>query len=118
MRKQSSTNSLNEEQILDNCPITSTFNIIGGRWKVIILWNLRDRKMRYNELNKAIPNISQKMLTQQLKALMQSGWVEKKDYSQIPPKTEYNLSSVGQSFIPILQEVHNWGIKNNIVKGY
>ena len=78
MRKVNSTNSLNEQKILENCPITSTFNIIGGRWKVIILWNLRNKAMRYGELYKTIPNISQKMLTQQLKALMKSGWSKKR----------------------------------------
>jgi DNA-binding HxlR family transcriptional regulator len=115
MRKENSTNSFNEAEILHDCPITSTFNAIGGRWKVIILWQLRNHAMRYGELNRAIPNISQKMLTQQLKALTESGWVERKDYQQIPPKTEYKLSPLGTSFIPILQQIHDWGISNNIL---
>lgn len=114
MRKSNSTNFLNEEDFLENCPITSIFKVIGGRWKVIILWNLRNGKMRYNELNKAIPKISQKMLTQQLKSLIESGWIEKKDYRQIPPKTEYNLSDLGQSFIPILEQIYDWGINHKI----
>ena len=115
MRKENSTNSLNEAEILHDCPITATFNIIGGRWKVIILWHLRNQAMRYGELNRAIPNISQKMLTQQLKALVENGFIEKKDYQQIPPKTDYKLSPLGDSFIPILQQIHDWGIAHNIL---
>ena len=115
MRKQNSTNSINEEEILDQCPITSTFHVIGGRWKVIILWQLRNTPLRYGQLDKAIPNISQKMLTQQLKALIESGWVSRKDYKVIPPKTEYSLTTLGKSFIPILEQVNRWGQENDIV---
>ena len=114
MRKTNSTNFINEKEILDNCPITSTFKLIGGRWKVIILWNLRNREMRYNELDRAIPKISQKMLTQQLKSLIDSGFIVKKDFKQIPPKTEYSLSGLGKSFIPVLQQIYDWGISHEV----
>lgn len=97
-----------------NCPITATMLVIGGRWKVIILWQLKDGALRYSEIRKAIPNISEKMLTLQLKELMQNGWVNKKDYNEIPPRTEYSLTKLSKSFIPILENIYQWGTKNKI----
>jgi len=114
MRKTNSTNHINQKAITNGCPITSTVLAIGGRWKIIILWQLRERSLRYNELKKAIPNISEKMLIQQLKELIQSGWVDKKNFNEIPPRTEYSLTKLGKSFMPILKEIYAWGIKNKI----
>lgn len=114
MRKENSTHHYNEQAITSNCPITSTMLAIGGRWKIIILWHLKSGSLRYNEIRKAIPNISEKMLIQQLKELMQSGWVDKKDYHEIPPRTEYSLTPLGASFIPILERIYDWGVENRI----
>ncbi|MGA0557529.1 winged helix-turn-helix transcriptional regulator [Larkinella sp. VNQ87] len=116
MRKENSTNRLNEMAITNNCPITSTVVAIGGRWKIIILWRLNDGPLRYNEIRKAIPNISEKMLIQQLKELVASGWVDKKDYNEIPPRTEYTLTTLGKSFIPILERIYQWGMEHNIIE--
>lgn len=90
---------------------------IGGRWKVIMIWHLRDGSLRYNEIRKAIPSISERMLIQQLKDLMESCWVAKKDYNEIPPRTEYSLTKLGQSFIPILDSIYDWGTENKIMTG-
>lgn len=87
---------------------------IGGRWKVIIIWQLKDGALRYNEIRKAIPNISERMLIQQLKELMKSAWVTKKDYNEIPPRTEYSLTKLGKSFMPILENIYLWGTENQI----
>lgn len=116
MRKTNSTNHINEKAITDGCPITSTVIAIGGRWKIIILWQLKNGALRYNEIRKAIPNISEKMLIQQLKELIKSNWVDKKDYNEIPPKTEYALTPLGVSFMPILEHIYEWGVKNNITE--
>ncbi len=116
MRKLSSTNYENQKAIVKDCPITTTLQLIGGRWKLIIIWNLKDEPLRYGMLKRCIPNISEKMLTQQLKALVENGWVIRKDFGEIPPRTEYRLSDLGMSFIPILQEIYNWGVKNEITK--
>ena len=116
MRKINSTNHINETAIKNGCPITSTVIAIGGRWKIIILWQLRNGAMRYNEIRKAIPNISEKMLIQQLKELTASEWVIKKDYNEIPPRTEYSLTKLSKSFIPILETIYTWGIKNKITE--
>jgi DNA-binding HxlR family transcriptional regulator len=113
MRKENSTNHINEKAITTNCPITSTVLAIGGRWKIIILWQLKNGALRYR---KAIPHISEKMLIQQLKELMQSGWVAKKDFNEIPPRTEYRLTALSLSFIPILEGIYDWGIEHNIVE--
>jgi DNA-binding HxlR family transcriptional regulator len=115
MRKLNSTNHINEKVITEKCPITSTMLAIGGRWKLIIIWHLRKDTLRYNEIKKGIPNISEKMLIQQLKELMQSGWVLKKDFKEIPPRTEYCLTELGLSFVPILKSIYKWGTENQIV---
>jgi DNA-binding HxlR family transcriptional regulator len=116
MRKTSSSNYNNEMAITEKCPITSTMLAIGGRWKLIIIWHLRNGALRYNEVKKAIPNISEKMLIQQLKNLEHDGWVVKKNYNEIPPRTDYSLTKLGKSFVPILENILSWGIKNKITK--
>jgi DNA-binding HxlR family transcriptional regulator len=116
MRKVNSTNHINEKVITEKCPITSTMLAIGGRWKLIIIWQLRNNSLRYNELKKNIPNISEKMLIQQLKELKESGWLSKKDFKVIPPKTEYSLTELGKSFIPILKSIYKWGTENKITE--
>ena len=116
MRKETSTNFINEQSITDDCPIAATLKAIGGRWKLIILWNLREQPLRYKVLQRAIPNISEKMLTQQLSVLVEDGWVVKKDYGEIPPRTEYSLTELGQSFIPILNHIYVWGTENSITE--
>lgn len=115
MRKKSSTNFSNEVAITENCPIAATFKMVGGRWKLMILWNLREKPLRYKELHRSIPRISEKMLTQQLSVLIEDGWVTKKDFQSIPPHTEYHLSALGKSFLPVLQKVYDWGKSKNIV---
>jgi DNA-binding HxlR family transcriptional regulator len=114
MRKVNSSNAINQRAMTTGCPITSTVLAIGGRWKIIILWQLKDGRMRYNEIRKSIPNISEKMLINQLKELIHSGWVIKKDYKEIPPRTEYGLTKFAQSFIPILKDIYRWGKANKI----
>ncbi|MEL6484037.1 MAG: helix-turn-helix domain-containing protein [Bacteroidota bacterium] len=85
--------------------------IIGGRWKVIIIYQLSSGTKRYSEMKNTIGTISEKMLTQQLKALVEDGWVAKTDYKEIPPRTGYELTELGKSFIPILKEIEKWGNK-------
>lgn len=115
MRKLSSTNNENLKAFTTGCPITSTFEMIGGRWKIIIIWHLKDGPLRYNQLKKSISNISEKMLTQQLKALINDGWVIRRDFKEIPPKTDYSLTDFGSSFIPILHNINEWGIAHEVV---
>ncbi|MBO0473870.1 hypothetical protein IGL98_000262 [Enterococcus sp. DIV0840] len=92
-----------------NIGVEVTMDVIGGKWKPIILCNLRHQVMRTSELLRAIPNISQKMLTQQLRELEQDNIVDRKSYNQIPPKVEYSLSEYGESLGEILDLLCSWG---------
>jgi len=92
-----------------SCFFQLATDIIGGKWKALVLWCLKDEVKRNGELKRLIPNISQKMLTQQLRELEESGVVERIVYPVVPPKVEYKLTSMGKKLIPILLDLHDWG---------
>lgn len=94
-----------------NCPALKTLQAITGRWKMLILWELFDGVKRFSELQKALPGITQKMLTQQLRELEADEIIHREVYPQIPPKVEYSLTALGKSLQPILESMHDWGIK-------
>lgn len=91
------------------CPVGATIDEIGGKWKPLILWALKDGKLRFNEINKTIPTITQRMLTKQLRELEKDNLVSRKVYAEVPPKVEYSLTKKGESVIPILDALHDWG---------
>lgn len=94
-------------------PIEYTLSIIGGKWKIIIMfWLWKCGTLRYSELKKSINQITHKMLSSQLSDLEADHIVIRKDYHQIPPKVEYSLSPKGLSLMPVLSEMCNWGIQN------
>ncbi len=94
------------------CAIELTLLVIGGKWKPIILWHLfRDGTLRFGQLKKTMPNITQKMLTQQLRELEADGMVDRKVYPQVPPKVEYSLTELGESVSPLLEKLCSWGHK-------
>ncbi len=96
-----------------SCPIEHTVNLIGHKWKVLILRNLfNNGTQRFSELSKGINGISQKMLTQQLRQLETDGIIFRKIYPEVPPKVEYSLTALGQSLKPILDEMNTWGIEH------
>lgn len=92
------------------CSMELTLALIGGKWKALILWHLSDNTLRYSELRKVLPNVTPKMLTQQLRELEDSGLVKRFIYTQIPPKVEYSLTQVGKSLLPILDTMCKWGL--------
>ena len=97
---------LAEAQIEETvCPVTQTQDIIAGKWKIIILWNLSTQTRRFNELQRLLPNISKGILTRQLRELEEDNMVHREVYKEVPPKVEYSLTPLGQSFIPILQSM-------------
>ncbi|KPI47360.1 helix-turn-helix transcriptional regulator [Clostridioides sp. ZZV15-6383] len=99
------------KKCLDNysCPIEATLALIGGKYKTLILWHLKDTILRFNELKKLIPKATPKMLTQQLRELEADGLIIRVVYPVVPPKVEYSLSDFGKSIIPILDSMCDWG---------
>jgi DNA-binding HxlR family transcriptional regulator len=91
------------------CPVELTINLIGGKWKSVLIWELSEKTLRFNELTRLFPNVTRKMLTQQLKEMQRDGLVLRKEYSQIPPKVEYSLTDFGRTFMPILLSMNQWG---------
>ncbi|WP_021166670.1 putative HTH-type transcriptional regulator YtcD [Sporomusa ovata DSM 2662] len=91
------------------CAMELTLDLIGGKWKALILWHLGESTLRFSELKKTLPKITQKMLTQQLRELEMSGLVNRYIYTQIPPKVEYSLTPDGKSLLPILDTLCQWG---------
>jgi len=92
-------------------PVQLVMEQIGGAWKAPILWRLRNQVMRYGELRKDIPHISDKMLTTQLKELERDGYVIRKVYAEVPPRTEYSLTPRGQEVMEIIVQIRNFGLK-------
>jgi len=91
------------------CPVEAVTDLIGGRWKIVILSRLIDGTRRYGEIKKSIRYISEKMLIQQLKQLEKDGLVERQQYPEVPPRVEYSLSAKGRTLIPLFQYIGDWG---------
>lgn len=97
---------------LDNCPLTFALNIIGGKWRLPIIWALsKNGTMRYNELKRSIDGITNMMLTQTLKELELYDIIKRKQFMEVPPRVEYSLTNNGESLILALKELANWGNK-------
>ncbi len=92
------------------CSMELTLDLIGGKWKALILWHLGENTLRFSELKKTLPKITQKMFTQQLRELEACGLVKRFIYTQIPPKVEYSLTPNGKSLLPILATLCQWGL--------
>ncbi|ASB87562.1 helix-turn-helix domain-containing protein [Bacillus sonorensis] len=95
-----------------SCPVEATIDIIGGKWKSVILFHLIDGKKRFNELRRLIPGVTQRMLTLQLRELERDGIVHREIYKQVPPKVEYCLTEFGKTLIPIINQMMNWGMSH------
>ncbi|SEK83611.1 transcriptional regulator, HxlR family [Aquimarina amphilecti] len=108
-------NSLGNDKCnyLTECPVMTTLNVIGGKWKPGILWELQNNEiLRFGQLKKKLEKITQKMLTQQLRELEADNIIIRKVYPEVPPRVEYRLSSYGKSLYPLLNEMANWGFKH------
>ena len=93
----------------DHCPVEATLELIGGKYKALILWHLAGNKLRFNELRKAITRATPKMLTQQLRELESQHLIHRDVFPVIPPKVEYSLTETGRSLMPILVAMRDWG---------
>ncbi len=92
-----------------NCPVEVTIELIGGKYKSVILWHLMGKTLRYSELHKLVPKATDKMLAQQLRELEKDGLINRVVYPVVPPKTEYSLTDFGNTLIPILDAMCDWG---------
>ena len=94
------------------CPVTATLQLIGGRWKTIILYTLTTGTKRFGEIAVRIPDISRKVLTEQLKELEADGLILREQYKEIPPRVEYSLTDLGKSLSSVIRELEKWGTEN------
>ena len=93
----------------ENCPVEATLDLIGGKYKALILWHLAEKKLRFSELRKCVSTATPKMLTQQLRELESSNLIHREVYPVVPPKVEYSLTETGRSLLPILMAMRDWG---------
>ncbi len=92
------------------CPVEATLAVIGGKWKGIVLWHLlRDGTLRFNEIRRRVPNVTQRMLTTQLRELEASGIIHREVYREVPPRVEYSLSPRGRTLEPVIRALAAWG---------
>jgi len=95
------------------CPVAFTSRVLGGRWKARIIWSLtQNGTLRFSEIRQACPPISDRILSLELKALMAWGFIDRKEYPVIPPKTEYSLSPIGQTLQPVMAAMAKWGLSH------
>jgi len=94
----------------DVCPMVLVQNLLSGKRKILILWYLSYQTLRFNDLKKNLPDVTQKMLTQQLRSLEEDGLIHREVYPIVPPKVEYSLTDLGKKVIPILELMHHYGI--------
>jgi len=92
-----------------HCALDVTMSFVGGKWKSVVLWYLVGGKKRFGELKKRIPNITEKMLANQLRAMEEDGFVKRTVYAEVPPRVEYELTEQGETLVPLLQEIAKWG---------
>jgi len=92
-----------------HCPVEAALDVIGGKWKPLILWALGDGVLRFGELQKALPGINTKMLTKQLRALEEDEVINRTVYPEVPPRVEYMITDFGKTLIPILEALCDWG---------
>lgn len=97
------------KQELPECPVASTVQLIGNKWKLLIIRNLLKGAQRFTELKKGVPGISQKVLTDNLSSLESDGIVYREVFAEVPPKVIYSLTEIGQSLLPIINAMADWG---------
>jgi len=107
--KETSTNFANKVALADECPEAYASNIIGGQWTLVICSWLLSGKLRFGELRKKLPNITERMLTLQLRKLEENKIISRKVYAEVPPRVEYELTSIGYALKPVIQALENWG---------
>lgn len=95
-----------------NCPVEAALDLLGGKWKGVILYRLGERTMRFNELNRVLCKLSPRVLTKQLRELEADGLVHRKVFAEVPPRVEYSLTTKGEAALPIVLSLSMWGMKH------
>lgn len=108
MRKSTSSNFANETELAAVCPMHNVMRVLGGRWKIALLYFVHQGHNRFSLLQKKMPFITTKMLSQQLKELEQDNLVNRKIYAEVPPRVEYSLTAKGESLLPVLENLYVW----------
>lgn len=103
-------------ELLPECPVATTVQLIGNKWKLLIIRNLRVRPWRFNELQKNLDGISQKVLTDSLRSMEEDGLITRTVYAEVPPRVEYALSELGETMRPILDAMEAWGTSYKSMK--
>lgn len=110
--KKTSTNYANKQALADECPEAYAANIIGGQWALVICSWLGNGKLRFGELKRRMPNITERMLTLQLRKLEENRVVKRTVYAEVPPRVEYELTPMGYELKPIIKQLEKWGEKH------
>lgn len=113
--KETSTNFANKKALADECPEIYASNIIGGQWALAICCYLINGKMRFGELRKCLQNITERMLTLQLRRLEKDKIITRTVYAEVPPRVEYELTEIGYKLKPIIMEFEKWGIEHKLL---
>lgn len=103
------TKKIEIKEKIEKCPVETSLDVLAGKWKILILWYLRSNTLRFNELQKKLPRVTQKMLIQKLRELEEDGIVLRVVYPVVPPKVEYSLTEYGETLKPILKQMYLWG---------
>lgn len=103
------------DKILHNnkifCPINTTISVLSGKWKLPLLWQLSSGAKRFGELRRLVTGITQAMLSNQLQELVADGIVQKEEFAELPPRTEYSLTALGASLLPVITTMEQWGMQ-------
>ncbi|MFC4163930.1 winged helix-turn-helix transcriptional regulator [Epilithonimonas zeae] len=118
MKTECLANMVEVNEKIYPCTVSLTMDLIGGKWKAVILYHLKDKEKRYSELRREMPSVTEMTLSIQLKQLEKDGFVTRKVYGEKPPvKVVYSLTQFGESFVPVLEAITEWGNKVVIEKG-
>ncbi|MEL6333811.1 MAG: helix-turn-helix domain-containing protein [Cyanobacteria bacterium J06626_26] len=102
----------NRYDCAQGCPVEATLDVIGGKWKGVILYHLLSETSRFNELRRLMPDITQRMLTKQLRELEANNLISRKVYAEVPPKVEYSISDYGKTLAPVIHALKEWGLQH------
>ncbi|MCD7768853.1 MAG: helix-turn-helix transcriptional regulator [Oscillospiraceae bacterium] len=98
---------------IENCPLASVQKIVHGKWTMVIIYFLSQQTLRFSELKRKLPNVTEANLTKELRTLEQYGLVHREVYREVPPRVEYSLTPIGIKFIPVLESLEQWAIEYN-----